>query len=190
MKNKAQLINQTSGEVEYYTDPKILTAARELMGHIDVDPASSAAANVFVQAHEFFTPQDSGLHHAWCGNVWMNHPFGRAEEACTENCKKNHNHHSYPYYGNATWINYFVEEWQLYRMKQGLCITYACTSEKWFQPLFAFPICFLTPRTNYYLPDGTLKQGVTKGSAITYAGPHRDRFKKYFSKFGSIVSLL
>ena len=45
MTNAATLINQTSGKVEYYTPADIVEAARRVMGSIDLDPASSPAAN-------------------------------------------------------------------------------------------------------------------------------------------------
>ena len=45
-----QRINQTSGDVEYYTPPSSLEAARLVLGTIDLDPASSAAANECVNA--------------------------------------------------------------------------------------------------------------------------------------------
>lgn len=69
---------------------------------------------------------------------------------------------------------------------QACCITYACTSERWFQPLLAFPMCFLVPRTNYYLPDGTLKRGVTKGSVVTYLGSGVARFRAHFASLGVV----
>ena len=36
------------------------------------------------------------------------------------------------------------------------------------------------------LPDGSKKLGVTKGSVVTYLGPHTDIFKQVFSEFGSV----
>lgn len=43
--NNAQLINQDSGDYEYYTPIEIIEAAREVMGFISLDPASSSMAN-------------------------------------------------------------------------------------------------------------------------------------------------
>ena len=45
---------------------------------------------------------------------------------------------------------------------------------------------FLSPRTNYLLPDGTVYRGVTKGSVVTYFGASLSRFHQYFSPFGVI----
>lgn len=165
MRNAATYINQTSGKVEYYTPAHIVEAARATMGTIDLDPASSPAANVSVQAGTFYSRD--GLTSPWFGNVWLNHPFGRAQ--------------------NPAWIGKLLEEFSAGNVKQACCITFAATSERWFQPLFAFPLCFLTPRTNYLQPDGSLLRGVTKGSVVTYLGANLPRFVQNFGRFGRIV---
>ncbi len=77
--NAAQLINQDSGNQEYYTPVEIVDAAARTMGYIDLDPASSGAANKTVRAARFFTSEDDGLSRSWEGRIWLNHPFGRKE---------------------------------------------------------------------------------------------------------------
>lgn len=181
-----QLINQTSGEVEYYTPVEIIEAARRVLGTIHLDPASSENANRIVKAERFLTVRDDGLWREWFGKVWMNHPFGRAEKACEASCRKDHIHHGFDYYGNAEWINKLTREYCDGRVIEACCITYACTSEGWFQPLIKRPQCYLTPRTNYRLPDGTIKKGVSKGSVVTYYGNDLDRFAAEFEAFGEI----
>ena len=166
--NAASLINQTAGpdSCEWFTPAAIVEAARLTMGGIDLDPASSAKANLIVQAEQFYTIYDDGLKHQWFGNVWMNHPFSRK--------------------GNRLWIAKLLEEVTSRRTRHACCITYACTSEKWFQPLLKQPQCYLYPRTNYLLPDGSVKRGVTKGSVVTYFGPNEDRFAIEFEALGTI----
>ena len=113
--NNAQLINQDSGDFEYYTPIEIVNAARDVMGGIDLDPASSREANNRIQATHYFTIEDDGLSKDWFGNVWMNHPFSR------ENNKK--------------WIEKIIHEYYECNIYQACCITYAATSEQWFSPL-------------------------------------------------------
>ena len=164
MPNNATLINQTSGKVEYYTPADIVEAARRVMGDIDLDPASSPAANLTVKATTFFTEADDGLARCWYGRVWMNHPFGRNL--------------------NRPWVSKLVEEYRAGRVDQACCITFAATSEVWFRPLFDFPLCFLSPRTDYRLPDGSILRGVTKGSVVAYLGDQVDRFVDVFGRLG------
>lgn len=164
--NAAQLINQTSGKVEYYTPKPIVEAARLTMGTIDLDPASSLAANESISATDFFTEQCDGLSRMWHGNVWMNHPFARGQ--------------------NHLWIDKLVSEFESSRVQQACCITFASTSEKWFRPLLFRPQCFLYGRTNYLLPNGEVLRGCTKGSVVTYFGPYPDRFRRFFQPLGAI----
>lgn len=162
--NNASLINQDSGDYEYYTPLSIVDAARQVMGGIDLDPASSLKANEKIGAVSIFTVSDDGLLREWHGRIWMNHPFSRDN--------------------NRAWIAKLVNEYWTNRISQACCITYAATSEQWFQPLLKFPQCFLSPRTNYIMPDGTLKRGVTKGSVVTYLGPRTNEFAAIFKPFG------
>ena len=162
----AQLLTQDSGDTEYYTSIPIVDAARATMGGIDLDPFSSIAANARVKATNIFTIDDDGLKQKWFGNVWQNHPFSRKM--------------------NVLCIKKIDAEYKLKHIKQACCITFAATSEKWFQPLMLYPQCYLSPRTNYFLPDGTLKKGVLKGSVVTYFGDDLDAFVANFKSFGRI----
>ena len=157
---------QTSGLYEYYTPLAIIEAAWETMGGIDLDPASSEAANRTVRATRYYTEAIDGLTQDWAGRVWMNHPFGREQ--------------------NPRWISKLMTEWDTLNIEAACCITYACTSEQWFQPLLQFAQCFLSPRTNYLLPDGTIKRGVQKGSVVTYLGDDRQGFRNAFASLGVV----
>lgn len=160
--DKHQLINQSSGTVDYGTPTSILAAAREVMGSIELDPASATWANRRVGADRYLTVEDDGLSIPWLArSVWLNHPFGR---------------------DNRKWIEKLINDYKEDHFQQACCITYACTSEAWFKPLQAFPQCYLSPRTNYYLPDGTLTRGVPKGSVVTYLGPNVGKFYRTFER--------
>ncbi len=163
----AQLINQDSGNSEYLSPIEIVNAAREVMGGIDFDPFSSDKANKRINAMFYSTKDLDAFNTNWHGRVWMNHPFGR----------------SY----NKLAIERLVNDYCERTIKQACCITYAATSEKWFQPLMEYPQCYLSPRTNYYLPNGTKKKGVTKGSVVTYLGKNVDKFIEVFDgHFGKV----
>lgn len=165
--NNATLINQTSDNFEYYSPKDIVDAARRVMGSIDLDPASTEIANRVVQAKHYYTVADDGLTQKWYGNVWMNHPFSRAN--------------------NPKWIDKLRVEYEIGAVNQACNICFAATSENWFQPLYDYPLCFLSPRTNYYLPDGTLKEDVTKGSVVAYLGTNILAFINEFQSFGSVM---
>lgn len=161
-----QLINQTSGKVEYYTPQFIIEAARATMGGIDLDPASSIAANQNVMADKIFTINDNGLAQSWFGRVWMNHPFNKKT--------------------NRAWIDKLETEYESGRVTEAVCITFASTSEKWFQPLLKRPQCFFSSRTNYLDENGNVVKGVSKGSCTTYFGENESNFYKAFRTLGII----
>lgn len=182
-----QYINQSSGITEYYTPAEIVDAAREVMGSITLDPASSQRANEnIVQAGEYFTAparhivasmqvpgldQEAlpvyatdgwgGLDRGWFGNVWLNHPFGVPERACTDGCTKKrcrsrgwHTANDLP--GTPHWINKLVSDYESGVVAQACTIIFASISEAWFTPLKPYAICLIDGRINYLDPD-TLK---------------------------------
>jgi len=167
--NSSQLINQTSGKVEYYTPSEIVEAVRRVLGFIDLDPFSSAAANDLIGAQHYFTANEDGLKQDWFGRFFMNHPFGREM--------------------NPRCVKKAESEFAIGHTVQGCAITFACTSEAWFKPLLLRPQCFLTPRTNYLLPDGSTLRGVTKGSVVTYYGRNVQKFVREFSALGVVKVL-
>jgi ParB family chromosome partitioning protein len=165
-KSNAQLINQDSKKVEYYTPSWIVEAAREVMGSIDLDPASSAEANKIVKAKEYYSTK--GLFYVWSGNLWLNHPFNKKE--------------------NKLWIDRLIHYYEITWVKQACCIAYASTSEKWFQPLMNYPQCYFNKRVNYIDGlTGLVVKGVTKGSVVTYLGPNVEKFNQVFSQYGKIM---
>ncbi len=162
-----QLINQTSGKHEYYTPQAIIEAARRTMNGITLDPFSSQSGNTRVGAERYYGIDDDGFTQEWnARSVWMNHPFSRDN--------------------NPRAINKLLGCYYEGLINEACCITFASTSEKWFGPLMLHPQCWLSPRTNYILPDGSIKRGVTKGSVVTYLGMRPESFSQHFRHLGTI----
>ncbi|EQB9038067.1 DNA N-6-adenine-methyltransferase [Vibrio cholerae] len=201
--NNANLINQSSGDTEYYTPLEWVEAARQVMGSIELDPASSHIANQTVKAERFFTIHDDGLKQDWkAETLWMNHPFHRGEKACPadrskckkKNCipsrskkKKTRGHHiDHDIPSNDHWISKLMSEYEKGHVKEAICITFANTSEIWFRKLLPHLQCFPNGRVHYRKPDGTICNSVTKGSVITYIGNNPQKFKEVFSRLGTV----
>lgn len=195
LKNNSMLINQSSGDVEYYTPELWVNAARQVMGSIELDPASSFLANLTVNADKYYDKDTDGLRQIWTANsVWMNHPFHRGEQPCPANhdkckkkaCLKRGYHIDTAIPSNMDWITKLITEYQAGNVKEAICITFASTSEGWFKKLLLFPQCFPNGRIQYYKPDGTLDNNVTKGSALTYLGPNTEKFAAVFRQYGTV----
>lgn len=54
----------------------IVEPARETLGGIDLDPASTDEANLLIQAEDYFTRDSDGLNGTWWGRVFLNPPGG------------------------------------------------------------------------------------------------------------------
>ena len=172
--NNGQLINQDSGQTEWYTPWNIIECARQLMGSIDLDPFSCEKANQRPEgklANMYFAVDDDPLNRPWAGNVWMNHPFGRKFNADA--------------IGKLKFEHIKIGP----TMQQACCITYASTSEKWFKPLLGYPQFYFTGRINYLDPD-TLEpaKGVTKGSVITFLPPRGMGYQDALWRLNKIFS--
>lgn len=194
-----QIINSSSGEVELYTPVEIVELAREVMGEIDLDPASCEIANQVVQADVYYTKEDNGLTKPWFGRVFMNHPFHKGELACKPKCKKKNcipsvdpkkptrGHcitEDIP--GNIVWIEYLVNQYRLGNISESINITFSSMSETWMFPLLNQLQCFPRGRIHYRNPDGTTNKQATKGSLITYFGPNPEKFKEVFGRIGVV----
>ncbi|ENM3832850.1 hypothetical protein LH205_003236 [Vibrio cholerae] len=193
--NNANLINQSSGDTEYYTPLEWVEPARQVMGSIELDPASSHIANQTVKAERFFTIDDDGLSRPWTAQtLWMNHPFHRGEKACPADhtkckkitCIKRGYHIDKDIPSNNDWINKFIAEYEAGHFKEAICITFGNTSEAWFRKLLPHLQCFPNGRVHYRKPDGTINRNVTKGSVLTYLGDCPKAFKKVFSRLGTV----
>jgi len=57
--------------VDWYTPKQYIEAVREVLGTIDLDPASSAHAQKVVQAGTYYTARDDGLAKEWSGTVYL-----------------------------------------------------------------------------------------------------------------------
>ena len=68
-----------TGDTEWYTPANFLEGAAEVLGAIDLDPASSAAqqACAAVKATRYFTIADNSLEQRWRGRVFLNQPYAR-----------------------------------------------------------------------------------------------------------------
>lgn len=162
-------VGHNSGENEWYTPPKFIEAAREAMGSIDCDPASSAIANETVNARKFFTKQQDGLTKEWGANVWLNPPYaqpliGQFSEVV---CKK------------------FTEG----EILQATILVNNATETEWFSRMAATAsaICFPSTRVKFLDPKGNPSGAPLQGQAVIYFGKNKKRFVKAFESFGFIL---
>lgn len=164
------LVRTFSKSNEWYTPRRYIRAIREVLGCIDIDPASCALANQVVQASVYYDRETDGLAHDWPGKIYLNPPYGRTAGHVSN---------------QEVWIKQLIKQYQAGITKEAILLVNASTDTNWFQLLWAYPICLTDHRIHFWSRDGG--QGSTHGSAFAYFGSNPQQFITVFSQFGVVV---
>lgn len=164
---KAHVANN-SGNNEWYTPPQFIELAREVMGGIDTDPATSEIANKTVQAGITYTAETDGRDKPWSGRVWMNPPYAQPL------------------------ISDFAEavasKFEGGEIEQACVLVNNATETQWFQRMLeaASAVCFPRSRVRFLDPQGN--QGAPlQGQAIIYMGDNAAAFSDAFAEHGAVL---
>ena len=166
----ATRVKSLTGEVEWYTPRRYLDAAVEVMGAIDLDPATSAPAQDHVKASEFFTMETDGLRQRWFGRVFLNPPYAM------------------PHIKN--FVHKLVDSYDDGDISEAILLTNNASDTGWFHTAYAAcaGYCFTRGRISFLQArDGELleKASPTHGQWFFYFGSNPDAFVRVFSEFGS-----
>ncbi len=159
-----------SDENEWYTPRLYIEAATQVLGGIDLDPASSEKANETVGATYYFSKEDDGLSKPWGGKVWLNPPYGRLA---------------------GDFSAKLVAEHQEGRVVAAVLLVNAhCTDTEWFKPLWDHVLCFTDHRIDFDSNGRDKDTTSTHGSVFVYLGGELKTFADTFSQFGPVVKRL
>ena len=161
-------VAHNSGNNEWYTPVKYIELARQVMGGIDCDPATSELANETVKAETIFTAEDDGRTQTWLGRVWMNPPyaqplmgdFAEAVSAKFESCE----------------------------IDQACILVNNATETQWFQRMLeaASAVCLPKSRIKFLDPQGN-PGAPLQGQAIVYMGTNVQAFQEAFQQEGAVL---
>lgn len=154
---------------EWYTPIAVVEAAREVLGAIDLDPATCKFAQSRIKAGRFFTKEDNGLDKPWAGRVWLNPPY--SQPAANQFAEK------------------LIEEWRAGRVTSAVVVQNASTDTGWFHSLAKEgAICLTRGRISFDREDGRGSQN-RYGQVFFYLGKNQKRFEEVFARFGLVGRL-
>lgn len=112
---EAKRIKQVQRD-SWSTPPEFIDQiVRPLLGKIDMDPASNAAAQEVVQAKRWIGAEEDGLAQEWKGSVWLNPPY------------------SFPLV--ERFADKALEEWEARRVSNMMILVNSSTSSAWWHRL-------------------------------------------------------
>jgi ParB family chromosome partitioning protein len=157
-----------TGENEWYTPELYIDAARDVLGGIDLDPASNIIAQKTVRASKFFTKEDDGLKQEWRGKVWLNPPYAQPLI--------------------AHFVEKMVAERSSGNVNAAIMLTNNYTDTAWFHAAagVADVVCFTKGRIRFIDTSGNRASPI-QGQAFFYFGAEPKRFADKFSEFGFIM---
>jgi phage N-6-adenine-methyltransferase len=159
------IVTKYTGNEEWYTPKKYIDMAREVLGRIDIDPASNEFANKVVQATTYYTKEDDGLTKEWQGKMWLNPPY-------------------------SSIIAKFIDK-TCNSDVEAIVLTNNSTDTKWFAQAAnnCDAICFTYGRINFY-DDTDKKSSPTNGQAFFYFGDNIEKFNQVFREIGFVVRVI
>lgn len=152
---------------EWFTPARIIEAAREAMGGIDLDPASCKEANETVKAARLFDKWDDGLRQPWSGKVWVNPPFSNGMPRLF--CKK------------------AMAEVDLGRVDQVCILLPMPLHAQWFFDLtrWCSVICLCEDKVRFH---GKCLETIPATVMVAYNGHHSHAFKRAFKDIGPLLA--
>lgn len=166
-----QLQSSETDSNDWYTPVWVIQAIEQVMGWIDLDPASCAQANRIVKAKRFFSKEDNALSQDWMnggsGNVWLNPPYSMPEI--------------------GQFVYRFLEEWKEGAVDQGCILTRNATETQWCQRLLrkSDRFCLLNKRVSFWHPEKPVGQDKC-GHIIFYFGENTEEFERVFAAHGLV----
>lgn len=159
---------------EWYTPAPYVEMARIVMGGIDLDPASSAAANMTVGALEWYGRERDGLRLPWFGRVWLNPPYS-------------------DYAGQAAaWAGRLLREYVIGNVDQAcMLVNMSVAYQANFQELAAVAtaaLCIVNHRIAFVPGHGGQGARPSQSNVIYYLGAGVPAFADVFGAVGVVLA--
>lgn len=165
--SQAMALMTSQNTVEWYTPEWVTDLARDVLGGIDLDPASNPIANEWIKAERFFTKDDDGYTKPWSGRVYLNPPFDETER----------------------WAKRLEAAYVDGDVRAGLLLVNSAPGYSWYERLVdVWPAIQFRKRMAFVRGDGLTnkdKGGLAKKSqTVIYFGADVERFESVFAPYG------
>ena len=166
MKKNMQVVE--SGNNEWYTPIEYINSAKNVMGRLDLDPASNDFAQAQIKAENYYTASNCGLSKEGKGNVWLNPPYSRGLL--------------------DKFIGKLISEDSI---SQYICLVNSSTDTKWCHELMdnSDAMCLTKGRISFLDENGIKSKGNSRGQIFFYKGDRVEDFIEEFKKYGKVVCL-
>lgn len=154
---------------EWYTPKKYIDAAREVLGEIDLDPASCEWANEMIRAKKFYTKEQNGLMYHWYGRIWLNPPYGKTEIGGASHLE--------------AFTRYLVNQYKSGNVTEAILLIPLNLATSWFTLLTEYVIYAPHYRISFLDESGNVGRGSSFGTCFIYMGMNEQRFKQVFRHF-------
>ena len=157
----------STGENEWYTPANHIEIARQVLGEIDLDPASNAEANKIVKAKKYFSEKNNGLSKRWVGRVWLNPPYSRDLM--------------------GPFVEKLIESYKSGSVPAAIMVSHNNTDTGWFHSLsnVAAAVCFPRQRIKFYRNKDIAAP--VNGQVFFYLGKRADTFTKKYQEMGVVM---
>jgi phage N-6-adenine-methyltransferase len=162
-------MSTTPGD-EWVTPPWLLGLAREVLGSIELDPASSPEAQSEVLAERYLTREEDALadEHVWSGKVWLNPPYSRGL------------------------VQQFTQRLvSSSRVTEALCLTNAAVGSAWWHELVerSSSVALLRRRVRFLDPGTGLPWASPRqGQSLCYLGGAVHQFRRVLGPVATVLS--
>lgn len=152
---------------DLYAPADLAATAREVLGTIDLDPASDTTGQSLIPARTVYTLADDGLAQPWHGRVWLFPPQdGRM----------------------AAWVAKLIHEYRCERTTAALLYAGLDPRAPWWQHLAGeATVCFLPGAIRATMTRGGPLPRTRMGAILAYLGPDHDHFTRVATELGTVM---
>lgn len=152
---------------EWYTPGHVILWVRDILGDIELDPASCEEANKTVQAKQIYTLATRGYHTRWVADtLFLNPPFSET----------------------GKWVDKLTWRYIDGDVRQAIMLINSAPGYVWFESLWRErTVCMLRERLKFTSSDGLVYGQAKKGQALVYFGQDDTKFAEVLEPYGRVL---